>query len=102
MKYRKKPVVIEAFQMTRERRANNLGWPNWLHKAWNANWPEDGAVSSEDYPTSDGSDRLVIATLEGVMIVGWDDFIIQGVRGELYSCKPEIFDATYEPAEASA
>ena len=35
-KYRKRPVVIEAFQMTKERRWDNSEWPNWLHEAWNA------------------------------------------------------------------
>ena len=34
MKFRKKPVVIEAFQMTEERRATNADWPNWMHEAW--------------------------------------------------------------------
>ena len=98
MKFRKKPVVIEAFQMTQERRADNNEWPAWLNEAWNKAWPEPGAVSSEDYPNSNGKDRLVIYTLEGTHHVSWGDWIIQGVRGELYPCKPEIFAATYEPA----
>lgn len=96
MKFRKKPVVIEAFRMTKERRADNSEWPEWLNRAWNEMWPALGAVSCEDFPTSDGRDRLVISTLEGVMTVGWDDWIIQGVKGELYPCKPDIFAATYE------
>jgi hypothetical protein len=96
--YRKKPVVIEAFQMTRERRSDNKDWPEWLNEAWNKKWPEPGAVSSEDFPSSDGKDRLVIATLEGVHTVSWGDWIIRGVSGELYPCKPAIFEATYEPA----
>ena len=99
MKFRKKPVVIEAFQMTRERRLDNSEWPNWLHTAWQKGFDEQGAVSCEDCANSDGLDRLVIRTLEGVMSVGWDDWIIQGVKGELYACKPDIFAATYEPAE---
>jgi hypothetical protein len=102
-KFRKKPVVIEAFQMTRERRASNRDWPTWLHEAWNKGWPEPGAVSSEDFPVSNGTDdRLVIATLEGPLTVGWGDWIIQGVKGELYPCKPDIFAATYEPADTPA
>lgn len=96
--YRKKPVCIQAFQMTRARRADNSEWPQWLHKAWNETWPNAGAVSCEDFPTSDGTDRLVIATLEGTHTVSWGDWIIQGVKGELYPCKPDIFEATYEPA----
>ena len=43
MKYRKKPVVIDAFQMTLERRWDNSEWPNWLNKAWNTP-PSEGAV----------------------------------------------------------
>jgi hypothetical protein len=98
--FRKKPVVIEAFQMTRERRSDNREWPEWLNRAWNEAWPEVGAVSCEDYPTSVGTDRLVISTLEGAMTVGWDDWIIKGVKGELYACKPDIFEMTYEPHAA--
>lgn len=99
MKFRKKPVVIEAFQMTRERRQDNREWPEWLNRAWNMDWPLPGAVSCEDYPTSNGTDRLVISTLEGVHTVSFDDWIIRGVYGELYPCKPGIFAATYEQAE---
>lgn len=99
MKYRKKPVVIEAFQMTKERRASNEEWPQWLHEAWQKDFDCDGAVSCEDYPNSDGRDRLVIRTLEGVHSVSWGDWIIKGVNGELYPCKPDIFEKTYEPAE---
>lgn len=98
-KFRKKPVVIEAFQMTKDRRASNEDWPNWMHKAWNQNYGTPGAVSCEEWPNSDGTDRLQITTLEGVMRVEWGDWIIRGVQGELYPCKPDIFAATYEPVE---
>ena len=96
--YRKKPVVIQAFQMTKERRSDNKDWPEWLNVAWNKDFSEASAVSCEDFPNSDGTDQLVIRTLEGVMYVNFDDYIIQGVKGELYACKPDIFAATYEPA----
>lgn len=94
--YRKKPVIIEAFEMTKERRLSNADWPEWLNEAWNKQWPESGSISCEDYPTSNGKDRLVISTLEGVHTVNWGDYIIQGVQGELYPCKPDIFEMTYE------
>lgn len=100
-RFRKKPIVIEAFQMTPARRAINEYWPRWLDEAWNKNWPDEGAVRAEDYPNSDGTDNLVIATTEGVMRVGWGDWIIKGVAGELYACKPEIFAATYEEVDAA-
>lgn len=96
MRFRKKPVVIEAFQMTKERRSDNREWPQWLSIAWNKDFNEAGAVSCEDFPRSQGNDRLVIRTLEGVHTVSWDDWIIQGVNGELYPCKPDIFHKTYE------
>lgn len=94
--FRKKPIVIEAFQMTRERRSDNRDWPEWLNAAWNEAWPTVGAVSCQEYPNSDGTDPLVISTLEGLMTVSWDDWIIRGVKGELYACKPDIFSATYD------
>lgn len=97
MKFRKKPVVVEAFQMTKERRADNSEWPEWLNAAWNKNDGEVGALFRQfiDAPMPD---LLCIGTLEGTHLVGWGDWIIQGVKGELYPCKPDIFAATYEPA----
>jgi hypothetical protein len=99
MRYRKKPVVIEAFQMTRERRTDNSEWPNWLHDAWNQDKGTPGALSNVIEGSGDGA--LKISTLEGEMKIDWDDFIIQGVKGELYPCKPEIFDATYDCVDES-
>lgn len=96
--YRKKPVEIEAFQMTRARRSDNLDWPNWLHVAWNSELDQVGCVYPADYPNSHGDDKLKIRTLEGVHLVDFDDWIIQGVKGELYPCKPDIFELTYEKA----
>jgi len=102
-KYRKKPVVIEAFQMTRERRQDNSDWPSWMHEAWNKNPKDDGALmpigkSALAHPRHD-QETLVIMTLEGTHQVAWGDYIIQGVKGELYPCKPDIFEATYEAAD---
>jgi hypothetical protein len=97
-KFRKKPVVIEAFQMTRERRQDNSDWPEWLHEAWNTPHDQSGALYPGMYPDSDGTDELMVRTLEGVYLVSFGDWIIRGVQGELYPCKPDIFEATYEPA----
>ena len=96
IKFRKKPVVIEAFQMTPERRISNADWPPWLHQAWN-----DGTlnpVNVEQFPIAN-VDLLSIRTLEGEHLVSWGDWIIQEVKGELYPCKNDIFEATYEPVE---
>ena len=90
MLYRKKPVVIDAIQFT--------GTNAWVLKQWS-----DGAVYSSPVlkPTEDNPSGayVQIQTLEGVMtgIVG--DYIIKGVKGEFYPCKPDIFSQTYEPAE---
>ena len=89
-KFRKKPVVIEAFQMTKERRMDNSDWPNWLHAAWNA-----GTLQRVDM-SAEMPDYLQIVTLEGLHLVSWNDWIIRGVQGELYPCKPDIFAKTYE------
>lgn len=94
--FRKKPVVIEAFKLTKEARRDNSDWPSWLHEAWNKPHTEPGAVYPSQFPDSDGTDELMIATLEGGITVSFGDYIIQGVKGELYPCKPEIFAATYD------
>jgi hypothetical protein len=90
-KYRKKPVVIEAFQMTKERRWDNSEWPNWLNMAWQREIGEEGAMWCVD-----GGEELFCGTLEGQHAITFGDFIIQGVKGEIYPCKPDIFESTYE------
>jgi hypothetical protein len=59
-KYRKKPIVIEAYQTDTE---------------------------------------VIISTLEGKMKAHAGDYIITGIKGERYPCKPDVFEATYEPVE---
>ena len=97
--YRKKPVMVEAFQMTEARRQDNSEWPGWLNKAWNGSHGEPGTVFPSKFPNSDGTDELKVCTLEGDHLVSFGDYIIQGVKGELYPCKPDIFEATYEKVE---
>lgn len=82
-KYRKKPIVIEATQVTDE-------WfdgahPNPLHLIGLLNDPVARVVRIE--------------TLEGTMVAQVGDWIITGVKGERYPCKPDIFAATYEAVE---
>lgn len=90
--YRVKQTV-EAFQMTEKRRWDNSDWPEWLNKAWNKE-PGEGSV----WIDPDDSDRhkLVCGTLEGVLRIDWNDWIVKGIKGEFYPCKPEIFEQTYE------
>lgn len=94
LKFRKKPVVIEAFQMTEARRVDNSDWPNWLNLAWQKERGEEGSV----YPTEPGTGNgtLSIMTLEGEVRVNFGDWIAKGVKGELYPIKPDIFEATYD------
>ena len=93
-RFKKKPIVIEAFQMTPESRVSNRHWPEWLNRAWNFDRGEPGSV----FPTEEGigNGTVSIGTLEGEMRVDMGDWIIKGVQGELYPCKPEIFAATYD------
>ena len=95
--YRKKPIVIEAFQMTEQRGSDNSEWPNWLHEAWNLDKHNAGSL----FIVNPEPRELGIHTLEGYMAVAWNDYIIRGVQGELYPCKPDIFAASYEQASAS-
>jgi hypothetical protein len=97
LQYRKKPVVIEAFQMTRERCNDTSDWPAWLHDAWNGEPNKSGTLQRRMPFDSNPTGELEIVTLEGIHRVNWGDWIIRGVQGELYPCKPEIFAATYEP-----
>lgn len=98
-KFRKKPVVIEAFQMTEARGSDNRDWPSWLNEAWNKRLEEPGCLYLVAPAPTTRAFR--IRTLEGVHAVTWGDWIIRGVAGELYPCKPDIFEATYEPAEST-
>ena len=90
MKYRKKPVVIEAYQVPPDDGQTRQLPPPWLIQQMTM--PPPALVNA----LPDGG--MTIATLEGVMRADVGDWIIQGVKGELYPCKPDIFAATYEPA----
>lgn len=94
-RYRKRPIEVEAFQMTYGRRWDNSGWPQWLHMAWNG--PDNEAGSLWIDPQDEKGENLVCGTFERAVYVSWDDWIIQGVQGDLYPCKPDIFESTYEP-----
>ena len=79
-KYRKKPVVIEARQYLDAQDVQEL-----------ADWCGGKVVVEDGWETI-----ININTLEGVMTVKEGDYIIQGVKGEFYPCKPDIFEETYE------
>jgi hypothetical protein len=94
MRYQKRPIVVEAFQMTAERRWSNVDWPDWLHEAWNKDHCE-GAL----WPDPDNKNRLVLGTKEGVCKLQPACWIIKGINGELYPCDPDIFETTYDLVE---
>lgn len=100
LRYRKKPIVIEAFQMTRERRASPEYWPRWLLNAWYSPRFSHGSLYPTDEGTGDGT--LSVATRAGQRRVDWDDWIIRWENGDLGTCKPEIFSAKYEPSETES
>ena len=85
-KYRKKPVVIEAVQ-------------------WTGGLDSEHAIRQLDCNGDKlqfvgmPSHAISISTLEGVMEAQFEDWIIKGVKGELYPCKPDIFEETYEKVE---
>jgi hypothetical protein len=78
-RYRKKPVVIVAIHYTGE-------------------FPLEFLDDAEHVRSAGDGGGILIETLEGTMRADVGDWIIRGVKGELYPCKPDIFDATYEPA----
>lgn len=94
MKYRKKPVEIDAWQWLYS--PNQAEAPLWTQDAL-SKWPEKGGIAFEpEHP--DGA-RISIATLTGVVSCVPGSWIIKGIEDELYPCKPEIFEATYEKVE---
>lgn len=92
LRFRKKPVVIEAVQWTGQNLGELLAFTG-KHPEWNE-WFEN-FKAYEAYVKANGS-VFKIVTLEGTMDATPGDWIIKGVKGEFYPCKPDIFAATYE------
>ena len=82
-KYRKKPVVIEAFRFKIDD-----AMPDWFNEK---------RITNEIITYDDGT--CLIKTLEGDMQANYGDYVIRGVNGECYPCKPGIFDKTYDKVE---
>ena len=93
--FRKKPVVVEAVRYSGDNSAQVVAFMGGARQARAEVRPVAG-------PGRGMHEALVIHTLEGDMIASPGDWIIRGVQGEFYPCKPDIFDATYEPVEATA
>lgn len=96
MKYKKKPVIIEAIQ---------LNWKNWnemckfLGDIINTQNPGQKEFTYNDSCGESGPEyiHLFIPTLEGKMLAKHGDYIVKGVKGEFYPVRPDIFKETYEP-----
>lgn len=88
-RYRKKPVVIEAWRFDGSW-CSGKDILDWMNPGWSLE------VSKPRWSDKNGGE-LYIPTLEGEMTASAGDFVIKGVQGEFYPCKPEIFHATYEP-----
>lgn len=88
MKYRKKPVVIEA----------HIFKGSTSHITALSAWMAGEEYVEPVIVTRDWRD-MIIPTLEGEMTASPGDYIIKGVQGEFYPCKPDIFEQTYEPVE---
>lgn len=84
MKFRKKPVVIEAEPFTLENKDRAF---HFIRCTAEPDWD------------ADNNPIIKIQTLEGVMTAQLGDWIIKGVNGEFYPCKPDIFEKTYEAVD---
>lgn len=94
MKFRKKPIIIEAIQLNGKNEVEitnifpqiKLCKPNII-------------IRFLDYIKREQKDKFYIKTMEGIMCASKSDWIIKGVKGEFYPCKPDIFTQSYEPVE---
>ena len=82
--YRKKPVVIQAIKLERDN----------IDAAYAFAFGKPINMSERTMIKERGG--MAIRTLEGVMVADFGDYVIKGVKGEVYPCKPDIFDITYE------
>ena len=89
IKYRKKPVVIEAIQFTGTNENVEV-----LKRFINRS-----IITESSYLSDYQVNSIVIETLEGDMTANVGDYIIKGIKGEYYPCKPDIFNETYERVE---
>jgi hypothetical protein len=88
-RYRKKPVVIDAWQFN-NRMDNDP--PNWLREL-------EGKMIKVFKDRFGNATVIDVRTLEGIRMAVPGDWIIRGVKGEIYPCKPDIFEATYEEVD---
>lgn len=101
MKFRKKPIIIEAVQLQCEEQRPDVTPEYWPFKEtpdWLTQAMDDGILYPK-YAYDSDFFHMEVSTLEGKMLVSPGDWIIRGVNGELYPCKPDIFEKTYDKVE---
>lgn len=89
MKYKKKPVIVEAIQLLND----DYSIEECLKFIYNV------FITDDDIETVKNNKHIRIQTLAGDMKASFGDYIIKGVNGEFYPCKPDIFEKTYESIE---
>lgn len=91
-------LVVEAFQMTKERYRDKSKWPSWLQIDLDTSQEIEVGEMIRNFPSSEILIRISLdeGFLGGYLSVGIDDWIIKGIQGKLYPCKPDIFEAAYE------
>ena len=94
MKFRKKPVIIDAIQFTGKESLDDV--IKFMNPEELCGKREVNTIRSIIGHYIEKDEIIVIPTLEGDMIASKGDWIIRGVQGEYYPCKPDIFEATYE------
>jgi hypothetical protein len=103
MRYRKKPIQIEAMRWTGtpESASEIIDWAlgqGGTIRFHEGQWPyDDGQEGTPGHPPT-----LTVDTLEGTMTASAGDFVIRGVAGEFYPCKGSIFEASYDPVEKAS
>lgn len=102
-KYRKKPVVIEAMHFGEDMSNAELhAVYQWIEQNTEGSFEPMAVIEGRWAPPASGvsidprDGRMMIATIEGCHWVDLGDYVIRGVKGEFYPCKPDIFRATYE------
>lgn len=95
-KYRRLPIILEAFEYDGDLKDSDGNYyvPDWAVKAFETGIMYYGSIHYVSPPN-----ELFIRTFEGERHVSVGDYIIQGVNGELYSCKPYIFEKIYEKVD---
>jgi hypothetical protein len=87
-KYQKKPIVVEAVQWTGYNLEEVKEFAKYVvYEIYDAGWKAGVCPPST---------KITLQTLEGVMTVQQNDYIIKGINGEFYPCKPDIFEKTYD------